>query len=184
MPRDDSFSVESLMALSEDDRTKKLSKLNEQEQIAVVYSAAIQKITEEWCDEAVRVTQRAVDQGEVITQKDKPNVIKMFGAAMGYLSLLENATSELVREELMTQDKGSQELTENADLFLSKVKQIRNQLSDASDLMDEWLSRRMIRRELRLNVDAAGVVTPISAYESKAVEPAYITNTEEGQTNE
>lgn len=184
MPIDDSFSVESLMALSEDDRTKKLSKLNEQEQIAVVYAAAIQKITETWCDESIRVTQRAVDTGEVVTCKDKPNVIGMFGAAVGYLALLENATAELVREELMTQDKGSQELTTNADLFLSKVKQIRSQLMDTSDHMDEWLSRRMIRRELRLNVDAAGDVTPISAYESKAVEPGYITNTEGGQTNE
>ena len=184
MELDESYSPESLLSLSEDARAKKLSKLNEQEQVAVVHATAVEQITKYWCEEALLNTKLAIASGDVITAQDKPDVIKMYGRAMSYITLLENTASELVRDELLTQDEGSQVLTENANQFITEVMQIKQKLMDSSIQMEEWLARRLIRRELRLNINADGDVTPISSYEDESIEPSYLVNKEGGQTNE
>ena len=85
----------------------------------------------------------------------------------------------MMRDELSVQAKGSQLLTSQAEEFISKIVRLKKELTETSESLEQWLSLRLIRREMRLNVDADGAVTEVSDFEDSNVEQPRLLNKEE-----
>ena len=179
MALDDSYSPENMLTLSEDDRVSKLNKLTLDEKIAVLKATAVDQVIKSWLDESVTVTERVIASGDIVTEAGTPDLLKLFGGSIAYLTLLERGAAEMLRDELTVQDAGNQLLTSKATAFESKVNQLKTDLADASELMEDWLSLRLIRREMRLNVDADGSVTDVSSFEDSNIEQPRIVNKEQ-----
>ena len=174
MPLDERHKPQAMLALSEDERVELLEELTLDEKATVVKATAIDQLIKDWCDESLKITRQVIDSGEIITDRNNPDILKMYAGSVAYMTLLSKGTEELLRSELMKQEVGSQELTTKADQFMTKITQIKSDLEDASDLMEQWLARKVIRRELGLNLDANDKATPITAYENSTVEQPFI----------
>lgn len=179
MPLDESYTPEAMLALSEKERVRKLNKLTLDEKIAVLKATAVEQAVKSWCDEALSITKQVVDSGEIITDAGNPDILKMFGGSLAYLTMLERGTAEMLREELTVQDRGSQLLTSKVTAFEAKITQLKNDLAEASELMEDWLALRLIRREMRLNVDADGTVSDVSTFEDNKIEQPRLLNKEQ-----
>lgn len=179
MPLDESYTPEAMLSLSESDRVKKLNKLTLDEKISVLKATAVDQVVKGWCDESMRITKQVVDAGDLVTEAGTPDLLKLFGGSVAYLTLLECGTAEMLRDELTVQDRGSQLLTSKATAFEAKINQLKAELTVASELMEDWLSLRFIRREMRLNVDADGSVTDVSSFEDNNIEQPRLVNKEQ-----
>jgi hypothetical protein len=168
-----------MLALSEKERVKKLNKLTLDQKVSVLKATAVDQITKSWCDESVSITKQVVDSGAIVTEAGTPDLLKLFGGSIAYLTLLERGTAEMMRNELTVQDKGSQLLTSKVTAFEAKINQLKSELAEASELMEDWLSLRLIRREMRLNVDADGSVTDVSSFEDNKIEQPRLVNKEQ-----
>ena len=178
MALDESYSPERMLALSEDDRAKKLSKLTLDEKVAVLRATAVDQIIKGWCDESLRITKRAGDDGDMVTVNNVPDLIKLYAGSIAYITMLERGTEEMMRDELMLQDSGSQLLTAQADQFMTTISRLKQELAKASDSLEDWLSLRLIRREMRMNVDADGTVSDVSSFEDSNIEQPRLINKE------
>ena len=182
MELDESYTPEVILALSEEERVKKLNKLTLDQKVSVLKATAVDQIIKSWCNESVSITKQVVDSGAIVTDAGTPDLLKMFGGSIAYLTLLERGTAEMMREELTVQDAGSQMLTNSATAFEAKITQLKKDLADASNDLEDWLSLRLIRREMRLNVAPDGSVTDVSSFEDNHIEQPRLINKE--QTND
>jgi hypothetical protein len=177
-------SVNEFANLNEQEIIEKLDGLSEKDKIAALFNHSCSTLSHDWVEKIDPIIYRAKAFRDDVTPEGRPDVLTLLAASFSYLNMLEKAAEDMAREDLATQCENNQMMIKQLDLFTTKILDIQQDVLKLSDHLEAWMSFRIIRRELRLNITEDGKFAELSEFEEEKVEPARIIENNKEETNE